>query len=155
MALNKGLLAALIVIVIVAVGYMALRQGMYETPTTPTGGYEYEEPTETTEATMMEETGGETVTVKVELYEWGIEMSSREVKPGVKVVFEVVNKGSYTHALEIENKDLGFEAKTRSLRPGETAKLEVTFKEPGEYEVYCPIGNHRGLGMDDMLIVKS
>lgn len=110
---------------------------------------------DTTTTTIQSEPGSGATTVKVELYEWGISMSLSEVKAGEKVVFEVVNKGSYIHAFGIENSMIGFNTGTRNLGPGESTKLEVVFTEPGEYTVYCPIGSHRGLGMEGILVVSE
>ncbi|BAN89692.1 uncharacterized copper-binding protein [Aeropyrum camini SY1 = JCM 12091] len=135
-----GLLVA--VIAIVAIAYLYLGGGGY-------GGQETTSPGE--EATGA---GGGTV-VKVELYEWGIKIEKTTFEAGEKVVFEVVNKGSYTHAFEIENDDIGFEVETENLAPGESAKLEVVFPQPGEYEVYCPIDGHRDLGMEALITVSG
>ena len=47
-------------------------------------------------------------------------------------------------ALEAEGPD--GETETEDLAAGDSAELEVNF-ENGSYELYCPIGNHRDLGM--------
>ncbi|MCE4602889.1 MAG: cupredoxin domain-containing protein [Desulfurococcales archaeon] len=152
MAVNKSIIAIVVVVVALIAGYFALMQGNYMSQEMP---QEAVEETEAATTAMQEEQGSEATTVKVELYEWGISMSTNEVKAGTKVVFEVVNRGSYIHAFEVENRQLGFSAGTKNLGPGESAKLEVTFTEPGEYVVYCPVGSHKELGMEDMLIVSE
>lgn len=60
--------------------------------------------------------------------------------------FVVTNDSSIVHALEIEGN--GVEAETGDIAPGATATLEVELPAAGEYDMYCPIGNHKELGMD-------
>jgi plastocyanin len=59
--------------------------------------------------------------------------------------FRAVNEGETTHALEIEGQ--GIEEETEEFGPDESAELTVELTEPGEYEMYCPVGNHREMGM--------
>ena len=66
------------------------------------------------------------------------------------VTIRVVNKGETQHALELEG--AGVEEETETIGPGESAELTVDLK-PGTYEIYCPIGNHRELGMDGTVVV--
>ena len=64
--------------------------------------------------------------------------------------FDVTNDGGVDHALEIEGSDL--EQETETIGPGESASLTVDL-ESGTYELYCPIGNHRDLGMSGEISV--
>ena len=64
----------------------------------------------------------------------------------------MVNDGEVPHALEVEGD--GIEVETGSIAPGEAAELTVELRE-GEYEVYCPIGDHRAEGMEGTLVVGS
>ena len=63
------------------------------------------------------------------------------------------NEGGTTHALEIEGN--GVEEKTDEIGPGETAELTIELSEEGEYELYCPVGNHKEQGMEGSLTVGS
>jgi uncharacterized cupredoxin-like copper-binding protein len=65
-------------------------------------------------------------------------------QPGT-YTFRAVNQGETTHALEIEGQ--GLEEETEDIEPGQSADLTVEITEPGEYEMYCPVGNHREMGM--------
>jgi plastocyanin len=65
--------------------------------------------------------------------------------------FRAVNEGETTHALEIEGH--GIEEETEDFGPGESAELTVELTESGEYEMYCPVGNHREMGMVGTLTV--
>ncbi len=67
--------------------------------------------------------------------------------------FVVANDSSIVHALEIEGN--GVEAETGDIAPGATAMLEVELPAAGEYDMYCPIGNHKELGMDGSVQVEG
>ena len=45
------------------------------------------------------------------------------------------------------------EVETGDLEPGESADLTVDFSEAGEYEMYCPVDGHRGMGMEGSITV--
>jgi plastocyanin len=72
--------------------------------------------------------------------------------PGKSFLFRLVNNGSAPHALEIEGN--GIEEKTETIGPGESSELTVDLVE-GEYEMYCPVGDHRDQGMEGTLIVEG
>jgi plastocyanin len=94
-------------------------------------------------------TGGGEV-VEVALSEFALEPASFSLDPG-SYTFHVVNDGSTVHALEIEAPS--GEVETADLQPGESADLEVDLSEPGEVEIYCPVGDHRGMGMEGAITV--
>jgi uncharacterized cupredoxin-like copper-binding protein len=81
--------------------------------------------------------------INVDEKDFTIELSTMEFTPGT-YTFVTTNSGQTTHALEIEGQ--GLEEETEDLAPGDTAELTVTL-EAGEYELYCPVGNHKDLGM--------
>lgn len=60
--------------------------------------------------------------------------------------FRVTNEADIVHALAVEGQ--GMEAATGDIAPGATATLEVMLPAPGEYDLYCPVGNHKSQGMD-------
>ena len=93
--------------------------------------------------------GGQTIQVKESEYK--LTPSSLKVaKPGT-VTFQVTNAGSIGHALEVEGN--GVEEKTSTISPGSSAKLTVNLSKNGTYEVYCPIDDHRAMGMQAKLVV--
>ena len=65
-------------------------------------------------------------------------------QPGV-YTFHAVNRGQTTHALELEGN--GVEIETSDLQPGASADLKVQL-EAGTYELYCPVDDHKGMGME-------
>jgi plastocyanin len=64
--------------------------------------------------------------------------------------FHLTNAGEFEHALEIEGQ--GVEEETDVIGGGDSADVTVDLAE-GEYEIYCPVGNHREMGMEGTLVV--
>ncbi len=91
--------------------------------------------------------------VVARLSEWKVELSPASVAAGT-VTFTITNGGSVPHAFEVEGH--GVEKETPLIQPGATATLTLTLR-PGDYEVYCPVGNdsHKKLGMVTSLQVTS
>ncbi len=88
--------------------------------------------------------------VDVALSEFVIEPSAIPLEPG-SYTFHVVNEGGVVHALEVEGP--AGEVETADLDPGESADLDVDLGEDGEYEIYCPVGDHRERGMEGTITV--
>ncbi len=108
------------------------------------------------EETADEETADEEMAaneVEVGLVEWAINMPSE--LPAGETTFVVSNNGSGEHNFEIENEEMGVErAFDEDFGPGVTMTMTVDL-EPGEYYVYCPIGNHASRGMELTLTVTE
>jgi plastocyanin len=68
-----------------------------------------------------------------------------------KVTIEFANQSQLPHAVEIEGN--GVEETTETVTGKDAAPLTVDLK-PGEYEFYCPVGDHRAEGMEGKLIVR-
>ena len=84
--------------------------------------------------------------------EFALDPENPTVGAAGETTIRVVNNGEVPHALEVEGD--GIEVETGSIAPGEAAELIVELRE-GEYEVYCPIGDHRAEGMEGTLVVGS
>lgn len=82
--------------------------------------------------------------------EFSIALSSKTLQPGT-YKFEVKNSGKITHALTIDGPGVSNKS-TGDISPGSTATLTVSLKA-GSFEVYCPVGNHKAMGMDDTVKV--
>jgi plastocyanin len=101
-----------------------------------------------------EETGGDAASgggavVDVSLTDFAIEPAAITADPG-SYTFRVTNDGAALHALEIEGPS--GEVETTELAAGESGELNVDL-EDGEYEMYCPVGDHRDRGMEGTITV--
>ncbi len=67
--------------------------------------------------------------------------------------FRVTNNGTTEHNFEVEGQGIEEEFET-NLSPDETQTMQLNL-EPGTYEVYCPVGNHRDQGMEMQLTVTQ
>jgi plastocyanin len=92
--------------------------------------------------------GGEVVGVA--LSEFALTPASFSLEPG-SYTFHVVNDGSIVHALEVEGPS--GEVETEDLEAGTSADLDVDLSEPGEYEIYCPVDDHKDMGMEGTITV--
>ena len=95
--------------------------------------------------------GGAGQTVSLTEREFSIMPRSISVAKTGSYTFKVANDGQIPHALEVEGH--GVEQKTGTIQPGSSATLTVNLSSKGSYEVYCPIDDHRGKGMEVSLAV--
>ncbi len=82
--------------------------------------------------------------------EFAFDPADVSVDEAGETTFTVSNDGEFPHALEIEGN--GIEEETETIDPGGSGSVTVDL-EPGEYELYCPIGDHRDRGMEGTLVV--
>ncbi|MCM8745203.1 cupredoxin domain-containing protein [Thermomicrobium sp. CFH 73360] len=101
--------------------------------------------------------GAPNVTVTVMRTELSITPSSLSVPPGKPVTFIVTNTGGAQHTLTVEFEGQGIKQQLfdTSLMPGETGQAIFTFTAPGQWIMYCPVGNHRALGMQGTISVAQ
>jgi len=79
----------------------------------------------------------------VSVVEFAIDMPTE--LPAGSTTFEITNDGTIEHSFEIEGQGIEEELEPH-LQPGASDTLTVDL-EPGSYEVYCPVDNHKGEGM--------
>jgi hypothetical protein len=91
----------------------------------------------------------QTQVVTVSLTEYRITLDPTEVHPGT-VTLEVSNDGRKTHALAIE----GSAVRTPDLDPGRATTLTFIAEAGRTYTLYCPMDQHRMLGMEARLPVR-
>jgi plastocyanin len=118
---------------------------------TTTGGEE----TTTGETTTGGEAGGKKSaksTVKVDEVDIALQPANPKVKVGT-VTFRIKNKGTLLHGVEVEGP--GGEKRSTDILPGKSATLRVNFNKPGKYEWYCPIDEHKKLGMKGKITVTG
>ncbi|MFF7643861.1 plastocyanin/azurin family copper-binding protein [Streptomyces canus] len=82
--------------------------------------------------------------------EYALKLSRAAFPPGT-YTFTADNAGTVVHALEIGGPGVS-EARTKTIQGGQKANVTVTL-EKGSYELYCPVGGHKGLGMDQRIEV--
>jgi uncharacterized cupredoxin-like copper-binding protein len=87
--------------------------------------------------------------VNANLTDFHIALSQKTFKPGA-YSFVAKNNGQHDHALEVEGP--AGEHRTQTLAPGASATLKVTLKS-GAYEIYCPVDDHKDLGMKTEITV--
>jgi plastocyanin len=95
--------------------------------------------------------GSECKTVTVHETEYKLNPSNISLtKPGT-YVFKGVNDGTTTHALAVEGN--GLDQDGMHISPGSSGTLKVTLSKAGTYQIYCPVGGHKDLGMKGTITV--
>ena len=95
-----------------------------------------------------ESSGGQAV--ELVATEFAFDPADVSVDTAGETTFTVSNEGQFPHALEIDGN--GIEERTDEVGPGGSTSLTVDL-EPGEYELYCPVDDHRDQGMEGTLVV--
>ena len=112
---------------------------------------------DTSEATQASTSGGAAATgpggsVDLTATDFKFNPSDPTVKSG-EVTFNEKNEGQVTHSLEIENVNGQDQELEGDVSPGQSGTLKVNLP-PGKYEFYCPVDNHRDMGMEGEITVK-
>jgi plastocyanin len=94
--------------------------------------------------------GGSGEAIEITATDFAFAPNAVDVDEAGTYTFRLVNDGNSTHALEIEGG--GAEAATAEVAPGASAEVTIAL-EPGSYELYCPVGDHRELGMEGTITV--
>jgi plastocyanin len=97
--------------------------------------------------------GGKGQTLKIAADPGGaleFDKSSLTAEAG-KVTIVMDNPSDLPHAVEIEGD--GVEVAGDTVMKGGVSKASADL-EPGEYEFYCPVGNHKDAGMEGTLTVE-
>jgi plastocyanin len=106
-----------------------------------------------TEDTGGGASGGAAQTLKISADPGGalkFDKTSLSAKAG-KVTIEMDNPSDLPHAVEIEGN--GVEVAGDTVTKDGVSKATADLK-PGEYDFYCPVGNHRDAGMEGTLTVN-
>jgi uncharacterized cupredoxin-like copper-binding protein len=77
--------------------------------------------------------------------EYKLKLDVTRFKPA-SYTFTLRNPGKMRHALEINGPGL-IKQTSATISPGQTTDLIVPLVK-GTYELWCPVGNHKALGMD-------
>lgn len=96
--------------------------------------------------------GASPQTVKISATDFKFDPANPKVETG-KVSFELTNDGKAPHALEVEGPK--GEVETATIQPGKSSALLADLSKPGSYTIYCPVGNHREMGMEGKVKVAG
>jgi uncharacterized cupredoxin-like copper-binding protein len=96
--------------------------------------------------------GGAGQTVDMTAADFKFDPSDPTVKSG-NVTFNLKNEGQAPHSLEIEDVNGQDQEIEGDVAPGQSGSLTVNLP-PGKYEFYCPVANHKEMGMEGDLTVK-
>ena len=88
--------------------------------------------------------------LEIVLTDFAVERPTGSLEPGTYTA-RVVNEGGVVHALKVDGPT--GETESAQLQPGQSAELELDLGEAGEYELTCPVGDHRDRGMEASLAV--
>ncbi|HEY6672073.1 MAG TPA: cupredoxin domain-containing protein, partial [Solirubrobacterales bacterium] len=91
-------------------------------------------------------------TVSLAATEFKFNPSDPTVQSG-EVTFNLKNNGRYPHSLEIEDVNGQDREIEGDVSSGQSETLKVNLP-PGNYEFYCPVDNHRQMGMTGEITVK-
>ncbi|MDL4816032.1 hypothetical protein [Actinomadura opuntiae] len=92
-------------------------------------------------------------TVTVTEKEYSLKLSQTTFKPG-PYIFIAKNTGSMEHALAISGPGITNAKVTPGISPGQQTKLNLSL-QPGTYQLWCPIDDHRSLGMETKITVPG
>ena len=91
-------------------------------------------------------------TVDLTATDFKFDPSEPTVKAG-DVTFSLKNDGQVQHSLEIEDVNGSDQELEGDVSPGSDGTLKVNLP-PGKYEFYCPVGNHKEMGMTGEITVN-
>jgi uncharacterized cupredoxin-like copper-binding protein len=151
---RKRRLFALAVVAIAALGGLAIAgcgdDDDSATPAATTGASD----TTTTDTTTTEAQGGGGGASTIELSETDFKLNPSDptVQAG-EVTVKATNDGQVPHNIEVEGPS-GEQELESDLAPGDSGTLTVDLSKPGTYEWYCPVDNHKDMGMEGEITVK-
>ena len=105
-----------------------------------------------TAAQEAKSVGEPTADLEVSESDFKIDPKDGEVDEAGTILLLVANDGETTHQLSIDRGPGEIPRTTDTIEPGEDELFTVELN-PGEYIWYCPVGNHRELGMEGTLTV--
>jgi len=91
--------------------------------------------------------------VTVQMTDFHLALSEQTLTPGT-YTFAAINSGHDEHAIEIDGPGVSDLRTPGVVAPGQSASLTVAL-QPGAYDIYCPVGDHRAMGMEVHVTVGS
>ncbi len=95
--------------------------------------------------------------VSISETEFALSPNTFTVQAGQAVQFTVTNNGKIQHNIKVELPSASIEQTLfdTNLQPGETRTATYTFPQAGQWEIYCPVGNHEAAGMKGTVTVLA
>lgn len=103
-----------------------------------------------TTAAAMPRAWASDTSVTVTEREFSFTLSMKNFAPGT-YTFTINNAGTASHGLSV--KGPGVNSTSSIIPAGKSTKLTVALKK-GTYELWCPVDNHRAMGMMTKISVK-
>jgi len=144
MRFNRRFAALFVIAVAVAVPIAGCGGGDDNSTSAETAG--------STQASTAGGAAGGGQTVDMTAADFKFDPSDPTVKSG-DVTFNLTNDGQETHSLEIEDVNGQDQEIEGDVSPGQSGTLKVNLP-PGKYEFYCPVGNHKEMGMEGEITVN-
>ncbi|MFI6793025.1 cupredoxin domain-containing protein [Nonomuraea sp. NPDC050383] len=94
----------------------------------------------------------EVTTVDVTMDDFSFTLPRHDLTSG-SYTFRLSNEGESPHAMAIAGPGISGARRSATITPGQRTFLTVTLR-PGRYEVWCPVDDHRALGMDTAFDVR-
>jgi plastocyanin len=104
-----------------------------------------EEQTEPSEAVSQ--------TIEISATDFKFDPANPKVEKAGVVEFRLTNDGQSPHALEVEGPE--GEVESDVIQPGKATTLKADLGRRGSFVIYCPVGNHRDLGMEGKVQVAG
>jgi uncharacterized cupredoxin-like copper-binding protein len=141
-----------LLVLVAAAGLSAAMAGCSSSSTPATGNTATASPPATANTGAGTNTQAAGASVTVDEKEYSLTLSRTAFTPGT-YTFVATDVGTVVHALAIAGPGVAT-TQTSPINPGSSANLTVTLK-PGGYELWCPIDDHKALGMDTHIVVAA
>lgn len=141
--MNKNLIIALTVMLLVIVLGTYLAKGTGKPASTPSASIAPAETAKPTEAAVTKE-------IKVSAKEFGFTPDQITVKKGDVVKLTFTNDGAFSHDFVIEA--LG--VRTNTIAAGESQTITFTPDKAGTFTFICTVDGHKNLGMEGQIVVE-
>jgi plastocyanin len=92
-------------------------------------------------------------TVDISATDFKFDPGNPKVEQAGVVEFRLTNDGQAPHALEVEGPE--GEVESEVIQPGKSTTLKADLGRQGSFVIYCPVGNHRELGMEGKVQVAG
>lgn len=92
-------------------------------------------------------------TITIDLKDFSLDPPAVSIPSAGTYTINGVNMGGTSHAIAIEGH--GIDQDGATVDPGGTSTVTVDITESGEYEIYCPVGDHAERGMKGTLTLSG